>query len=237
MKTNALTFLLARAAVAALLAAGVAVAPAAGQSLNIDVAPLGVGPPHTYAAAGEAGVWNAIPAANNTTTENLIGLDGVPTAADLQQIGGLDLVTVDDPATTGADGMLMDDYLVTFDDGLETCIFLLQMIPGEYEVLIYAWMPAQPAVLSDAFVDQEPGVPHYSVGGAWPGGHQELVTYSRHTLTVGANGNLYLHSGIVPGANELDGAALNGLQVRNLAEIFKDGFEVGDASRWVVTSP
>jgi len=235
MKTNALTFLPAGTAAAALLAAGVSAAPASGQSLNIDIAPPGAGPPHTYAAAGEAGVWNAIPAAHVTTTHDLVGLDGVPTAVDLQQIGGLDLVTVDDPGTTGADGLLMDDYLVTFTEELETCIFLKEMIPGEYEVLIYAWMPAQPAVLSDTSVDQEPGEPHYSVGGAWPGGHGELITYSRHTLTVGADGNLYLHSGIVPGENPANGAALNGLQVRNLAEIFKDGFEVGDASRWVTT--
>ncbi len=223
-------------AAAVLLAASLGAGPAAGQSLNIDISPPGGGPPHAYAAAGEAGVWNSIPAAHNSVTENLVGLDGVPTTADLRQIGGLDLVTVDDPATAGGDGLLMDDYLVTFDLGLETCIFLTEMAPGEYEVLIYAWMPAQPGVLSHTSVDQETGEPHYSVGGTWPGGHAELVTYSRHVLTVAADGELNLHSGIVPDANPLEGAALNGLQVRNLAEIFKDGFEVGDASRWV-TAP
>jgi len=217
---------------AAALLAGLAAGPAAGQSLNIDIGPPGGGPPHTYAAAGEAGVWNSIPAADGSTTSNLLGLDGAPTAADLRQIGGLDLVTVDDPETAGGDDLLMDDYLVTFNPNLETCIFLSDMAPGEYEVLIYARMPAQPGVLSDTFVDQEPGMPHYSVGGAWPGGHQELVTYSRHLATVGADGDLYFHSGIAPGADPADGAALNGFQVRFLPEIFKDGFEVGDASRW-----
>lgn len=219
-------------AAAALLAAGAAAGPAAGQSLNVDIGPPGGGPPHGYAAAGEAGVWNAVPAANDTTTPNLLGLDGVPTTAALRQFGGLELVSVDDPATAGDDGLLMDDYLVTFDDTLETCIFMTGLVPGDYEVLIYARMPIAADVLSDVFVDQEPNVPHYSVGGSWPGGHQELITYSRHLLTVAADGRLDFHSGIVPGAEPADGAALNGLQIRNLAEIFRDGFEIGDASRW-----
>jgi len=222
----------ARVAAAALLGAGLAAGPAAGQSLNVDIGPPGGGPPHTYAAAGEAGVWNAIPAANGSTTSNLVGLDGAPTAAGLQQIGGLELVSVDDPATTGDDGLLMDDYLVTFNDTLETCIFMTGLAPGEYEVLVYARMPIATDVLSDVFVDQEPNVPHYPVGGVWPGGHQELITYSRHSLTVSADGRLDFHSGIVPGADPLAGAALNGFQIRNLAEIFRDGFEIGDASRW-----
>lgn len=220
---------------AILLTTGALAASGAGaQSLNVDFGQSADGPPHTYAAAGVPGVWNSFPAEHNTTTENLLGLDGVPTAAALRQFGGLDTPSADDPDTSGADGLLMDDYLVTFDPDLESCIFMTGLVPGDYEVLIYARMPNRSDVDADVFVDQEAGVPHHSVGGRWPGGHQELVTFSRHLVTVGPDGRLDFHSGIVSGAEPLDGAALNGVQIRNLAEIFKDGFEIGDATRWVV---
>lgn len=224
---------LAVASAGLLLAAFLGAGEAAAQSINVDFGPPGAGPPASYGAAGQAGVWNSIPAAHNTTTFNLLGLGGLPTAANLRQYGGLETVSVTDPDTAGDHGVLMDDYLVTFDSDLETCIFMTGLIPGVYEVLIYARMPNQPSVLSDTFVDQEPGVPHYSVGGPWPGGHQELVTYSRHLLTVGGDGRLDFHSGIVAGADPLEGAAMNGVQFRLiLAEIFRDGFETGDTSNW-----
>ncbi len=227
-----------RTAVAAAraLAAAVAVltAPAAwGQALNIDFGEPGNGPPPTYAAAGLAGTWNSLRADHGTTAFNLLGLDGNPTAVSLKQIGGLDTPTANDPATTGDDSLLMDDYLVTFDAGLESCIFLDHVAAGTYEVLVYARMPDQPAVLSYTSVDQEAGTPHQEVGGPWPGGHLELVTYSRHVAVVGADGNLDLHSGIVPGHDPALGAALNALQIRPLAAvIFEDGFESGDTSGW-----
>jgi hypothetical protein len=66
--------------------------------------------------------------------------------------------------------------------------------------------------------DEEAGNPHYEVGGAWPaGGHQELVTYSRH---LAQPDDVFLrirgHSGIAPGADPALGAALNGIQLRKL---------------------
>lgn len=226
---------LAAASAGLLFAAGLGAGGASGQSINVDFGPPGAGPAPTYGAAGLAGTWNSIPALHNTTTVNLLGLDGLPTAADLRQFGGLETLSVADPDTAGDDGVLMDDYLVTFAADLESCIFMTQMIPGAYEVLIYARMPNQPGVLSETWVDQEPGAPRFEVGGPWPGGHQELVTYSRHLLTVGADGRLDFHSGIAPAGEELDGAALNGVQFRLLAaEIFKDGFESGDTSKWTV---
>jgi hypothetical protein len=102
--------------------------------------------------------------------------------------------------------------------------------PGTYEVLVYARMP-DPAVLSYTSVDQEPGFPHWQVGGAWPGSHAELISYSRHVAVVGALGDLDLHSGIVPGAEPTLGAALNGLQIRRV-DLFADGFESADPGGW-----
>jgi hypothetical protein len=226
---SALMSLLRVLAPAAGLAALSAAGPAAGQSINIDFGEPGAGPPAGYAAAGLPGVWNSLRGDHAVTVANLVGLDGAPTAVSLRQIGGFQTLLADDPDTSGSDGLLMDDYLVTFSAGLESCIYLDNVRPGTYEVLIYARMPAQPLVGSYTSVDQEPGFPHFTVGGVWPGGHQELVTYSRHLAMVGADGNLDLHSGIVPGANAALGAALNGLQIRLLDALFAHGFEASDA--------
>ena len=65
------------------------------------------------------------------------------------------------------------------------------------------------------------------VGGEWPGQHQELIRYSRHAATVGANGQLYMHSGVAPGGSLQNGAAVNGVQIRkivpNPADLSGDG--------------
>lgn len=207
---------------------GISTQTALAQALNIDFGEPGAGPPAAYAAAGSPGVWNSLRGDHGITTPNLLGLDGQPTSASLRQVGGLDTPSVTDPETQGDDSVLMDDYLVTFNAGLESCIFLDGLAPGTYEVFIYARMPAQPGVFAYTSVDQEPGFPHLIVGGAWPGGHQELITYSRHTAVVSVEGSLDLHSGIVPGASAAAGAALNGLQIRPLPDaIFVDGFDGG----------
>ncbi|MEZ5332012.1 MAG: hypothetical protein R2991_08135 [Thermoanaerobaculia bacterium] len=200
------------------------------QAFNIDFGEPENAPLATYGAAGQPGVWNAFRADNGMTTTGLVDVAGRVTSVSLLQIGGTDTPTVEDPATTGDDSLLMDDYLVTFTSSLESCIFLDGVAPGRYEVLIYAWMPNQPAVLSYTNVDQELGNPHYEVGGEWPGGQREATTFSRHWADVGVDGNLDLHSGISPGGNELLGAALNALQIRPV--LFGDGFETGDTGRW-----
>ncbi|MCH9646636.1 MAG: hypothetical protein K0U98_00280 [Deltaproteobacteria bacterium] len=212
--------------------------PATSQSFNLDFGQPGDGPAATYGAAGLAGTWNSFLASHGSTTSNLLGLDGLPTGVSMSQIGGLDTVSDSDPATSGGDALLMDDYLVTFSAGLESCLFFDNLEAGDYEILLYARMPEQPLVFGDTFVDQEVGVPHYSVGGVWPGAHQELITYSRHFATVGVDGNLDMHSGIVPGANPALGAALNGVQLRLLSDpFFADDFETGDTSGWTAAVP
>lgn len=217
--------------------AGVAMAGGGGagaQSLNFDFGLGTSGPAASYAAAGLAGHWNAIPAAHGTTTGGLLDVDGAATGATIRQIGGLALLDEPDPAISGDDALLMDDFLVTYLAALESCIFLEGLQPGTYEVLIYARMP-QTWVGSYTSVDQEPGIPYSVVGGSWQGAHAPLASYSRHVAIVDASGYLYLHSGIVPGANPLEGAALNGLQVR-LAR-FADGFEGGTTAAWSATVP
>ena len=189
-----------------------------GQSFNIAVGPPGNQPSSSYAAAGLPGYWNAFPAYNNTTTYNLIQLDGTTTSVYSWQYGGTQLLNSDDPATSGNDEQLMDHCQVTYTQGLETCLFFYNLQNGDYEVLVYAWMPNQPAVLSNTSSDEEPGNPHIVVGGAWPGHQAQGITYARHFAHVGgANpGLLRTHSGIAPGQNPALGAAYNGVQIRQL---------------------
>jgi hypothetical protein len=189
---------------------------AAAQSFNINIGPSGGPTPSSgYAAAGQAGVWMTLPAFHNTTTFNLVDRAGTTTGVSVWQYGGTQLRATDDPATLGDDDALMDECQVTFTPSLETCLFFNGLENGDYEVLIYACMPAQPTVLSYTSCDEEPGRPHRTVGGAWPGQHQEFVTYSRHSATV-TSGLLRTHSGIVPGQPAANGAALNGIQLRRI---------------------
>ncbi len=210
-------------------------APLCGQSFNVDFGTPEAAPPATYAAAGQAGVWNAFLALHGTTQSALVDIDGNTTTVSMTQVGGFENLTADDPTTTGDDALLLDDYLVTFNSDLESCLFFDGLAAGEYEAWVYAWMPLSPAVEGFTSVDQEVGFPHYQVGGSWVGQHQELLTYSYHTAVVGTDGNLDMHSGIVPGANAALGAALNGVQLRRLG-LFEDGFESGDTDGWDAAS-
>lgn len=185
------------------------------QSFNIAIGPLANQPSSSYAAAGRPGYWNATPAYHNTNTYNLVKLDGTVTGVHIWQYGGTELRNTDDPATTGDDEQLMDHCQVTYTPGLETCVFFYDLINGDYEVLIYAMMPAQPAVKSWASSDEDPGHPHYIVGGAWPGQHQQGITFSRLIAHV-TSGLLRTHSGIVPAQDPALGCAYNGVQIRLL---------------------
>ncbi len=190
---------------------------ARGQSINLDVGPPAAQPPASYAAAGLSGYWNSTTAEQNSYTYDLRTLDGTITPVYVWQYGGTELRNDDDPATTGNDQLLMDHCLITYTPNLETCLFFFNLEPGDYEVLLYAWMPNHPSILSYASCDEEPGRPHSSIGGAWPGGQVQGVTYSRHYATVSdPQFRLRVHSGIVPGADPALGAACNGAQVRKL---------------------
>jgi hypothetical protein len=204
-----------RPIIAALLLA--AAAPAHAQSINVDFGQTDAGPPPSYAGAGRAGHWNSIVAEHGSTTFDLVGIDGVPTTVKVWQFGGLETPWTDDPDLAGDDATLMNDYLITYDESLESCLFFRNLERGSYRVIVYARMPARPDVLSYTSSEEEPGFPHYVVGGAWTGEHELLVSYSVHEVEVTASdGLLRLHSGIVPKEDPLLGAALNGVQIERI---------------------
>lgn len=201
------------------------------QSFNLDIGQPGVGPPSTYGgAANQPGMWLSLPCTQGVTVFNLVDISGNVTNARLSQIGGTQTLLVNDPDLTGDDATLMNDFLITHTT-VENCLFFNDMEPGDYEVFIYARMPAQQNVFGYTSVDQQPGTPHVQVGGAWPGHHQEFISYSHHTAVVADSGpsagKLYMHAGVAPGGSLQDGAALNGVQIRkvvpNPADINNDG--------------
>ena len=206
----------------AAMLAGAAAAAAAGQSFNIDFGQPGQGPPATYAAAGQPGVWLSIPATQGAWYMNLVNVAGAATAARLYQIGGTETLNIQDPALSGDDATLMNDFLATHTS-TENCLFFYDLEPGSYEVIVYARMPAQPNVLSETHVDEEPGSPHFLVGGPWPGHHELLVSYSQHVAEVAASGpdagQLRAHSGVPAGGSYQIGAALNAIQIHKIEPV------------------
>jgi hypothetical protein len=186
--------------------------PALAQSVNVDFgAPQGA-PSASYAAAGTAGAWNVVGVLPPAQRAPLVGLDGVPVAAEIYMIGGTSLLSFDDPQTAGDDAALLDDMLLGFNNPLDVCIFFEDLENGDYEVLIYAMTPGDPDLESRVRVDF--GTPEIVfVGGEWPGFHKVGVTYSRHTVSV-TDGKIGLHSGL-PNGNIQSG--INGIQLRPLS--------------------
>ncbi|MDX2200444.1 MAG: hypothetical protein SF069_15930 [Phycisphaerae bacterium] len=214
--------------------------PLLAQSLNIAIGPPTISPSSSYGGAGRPGVWNAIQALHASSAFGIVDVDGNATSVRIRQIGGMISRSTNDPGTSGDDEKLMDHCMVTTNPTLETCIFIDFLEPGEYEAIVYAMMPAQPGVRAYVSSDEEPGFPRIIVGGAWPGQHQELITYSRHHCIVGPTGLLRLHSGIVPGDPAALGAAMNGFQIRKLpplliGDLNCDGVvSVGDIAGFVL---
>jgi hypothetical protein len=183
-------------------------APASAQSLNVSFT-AGSGPSSGYAAAGGAGVWNAVTGVAGPSY-NLVGIDGSPSGVAMTQSPTTTLITATDASVSGDDATLLDHGLVT--TGAETCLSFNGFQPGSYEVLIYAWLPGQPTVKSRTRQDEAPMT--IDVGGAWTGAHVAGVTYARYVVDVGSDGILPAHSGLAPSAPS---AALNGVQIRPLA--------------------
>ncbi len=186
-------------------------------------------PSAAYAAAGEAGTWNAV-AGTAGPTYTLVATDGSPTTVTVSQSPTTTVIMATDPAVSGDDAALLDHGLVT--TGAETCLFFKGVPQGTYEVLIYAWLPNQPSVLSRTRQDSAPST--IDVGGAWPGAHAEGTTYARYVVTVGTDGMLPAHSGLAPGA---PAAALNGVQIRPLPAGAPDAAPIADPDAGTSSTP
>src|SRR5207237_4531473 len=89
------------------------------------------------------------------------------------------------------------------------CTWVERLRSGTYQVILYAMTPDDPTRLSRVRGDSGSPGPTM-VGGAWPGGHVQGITYGSFTVSVLADGTIGLHSGEA-GANIQSG--INGFQL------------------------
>ena len=196
--------------------------PAFGQSFNVDFGTGSVTPADTYPAVAQQGYWNEVGVLPSLQRQPLSHLWGAPSAASIYMIGGTDLLVSDDPLTSGDDEALMDDMLIGWNDPVDVCIWFENLENAEYAVIIYAMTPNDPSLQCRVRVDFGSPGPQM-VGGAWPGFHQDLVTYGLHEVMV-TDGTIGLHSGLW---NGLIQSGINGIQIIKLSGT---GVEKGTAS-------
>jgi hypothetical protein len=196
---------------AGLVAVGVAGTNALGQSVNIRFGAAPTTPSSSYGAAGLPGVWNSFPATGSYVYYPLVGLAGTPIAAQYYQSGSQSILSYNNPLTTGDDERLMDSMYLSNNTPSDGCFWVAGLIPGPYEVTIYAMTPNDPTLMTRTRVDNgSPG--QVMVGGTWPGHHQQGVTYSRFTVTT-TDGTIGFHDGL---AGTPIQSGMNGAQLRFL---------------------
>jgi hypothetical protein len=202
------------------------------QSLNVEFGNAGSTPAATYAAAGLAGTWNTVGVLPTGQRQALVGLDGAATPAKIYMNGGnsVTMLNVNDPGTSGEDQALMDDMLICQCNPVDMCLWVENLTNGEYEVTTYAMTPSEPTRFCPVRVDNGTPGPT-NVGGVWPGAHQELTTFSRHTVTV-TNGVVAFHSGTYNGFFQ---AGMNGFQLRMIPAVGVDAIDLGPSSIRSVT--
>src|SRR5258706_3686333 len=193
------------------IAASVACAtPLSAQSFNLDFGEATATPSSSYAAAGLPGYWNGI-RADGWVDYVLMDLSGTLTTVHFQQSGAVGPILETDPSVSGDDALLMNDGLITYTYGVDSCFYFNGLQPGVYELITYAWRPNHPALMASSHVDNTPGVE--ISGGAWPGAHVHGVTYAREIVTVTASGFMGPHSGLAAGSAPVVGAVCNGIQL------------------------
>lgn len=206
---------------AALLAASLLSDASLAQSFNLDIGAAGTpAPSATYAGAGQAGTWNAVALPHTTPSQSpqvfdemLVDLAGNPTSVGVHQFGGMSWIANSEAGLTGDDAALLGDALMTFNPGLDSCLYLTGLENGTYEVIAYMYLPGEPSAVHKSLYDFTAGV--QTTTGSWSGQHVEGVTYTRATVNV-FNGFMGPHMGIGAGGSSLLGGAVNGLQLRKL---------------------
>ena len=197
-----------------LVACFVVVAGAAvglGQSMNIRFGSAATTPSAGYGGAGQAGVWNAFEVLADFERTPVVNLQGTPLAARVYQYGPSQMLTFDNPGTSGDDEKLMDSMVLSMNDPVDACYWVEGMMNGTYEVTLYAMTPDDPTRRCRTRVDNSSPGPT-QVGGAWPGQHQQGITFSKFTVTI-SGGVIGWHSGLYNGFFQ---SGLNGTQIKLL---------------------
>ena len=183
--------------------------PALAQSINVDFGNSDSIPSYTYAAVGSPGAWNAFSSLPTNQLFPLVNLHGYTIPAQIYNNGATDLLTQSIPGATGGDAALMNDMILSYNNPVDACIWVQNLLAGTYSVIIYAMTPNDPSLMSRVRVDNATTGPTM-VGGAWPGHHVEGITYATFSVTVPAGGTIALHSGLYGGNIQ---SGMNGFQL------------------------
>src|ERR1700733_616525 len=173
---------------------------ASAQSFNIAFG-NGTAPSSDYSAAGEAGTWNRIlgacnPDNDDCTTYPLVDLDGSATSVTMEQGVITGVLAGTDTSVSGDDSLLLNNGI--FDNtefGNNICTHFAGLTPGNYQMIMYAWTPSQPTVKTLTIQDN-PAVMS-EVGGAWPGHHEEGITFATYIVPVASGETIISHAGLV----------------------------------------
>lgn len=184
---------------------------ASAQSINIRFGAAASAPSATYAAAGEAGVWNTFQVPPAAVRQPLVDLTGAPVGAQFYQIGNASILSYDNPNTSGEDEKLLDSMILSTNSPTDGCFWVEGLTLGTYEVTIYAMTPDNAALQNRTRVDNGSPGP-VMVGGAWPGHHQAGVTFARFTVTT-YDGVIAFHDGLAGSALQ---SGMNGVQLEYL---------------------
>lgn len=146
------------------------------QGFNVDCGPAGTPPSPAYGAgAGQPGVWNEVTAFTNRF---LTHLDGTPSTVQVVSVnqpeGGCD-----DPATSGDDAALLDDYIEGFFSGAS--FEVSGLVPGIYDVYAYGYSSCAPGFngFATGFKNSWDAIQQPIVGSTWTGAHQQGVTFAK----------------------------------------------------------
>jgi hypothetical protein len=152
-------------------------------------------------------------------------LTGATTTVHFAQAGAAGLIAANDPTLSGDNALLLNDGLITYTYGVDSCFYFYGLQPGTYELITYAWRPDHPTEMAFSHVDNTPGTE--VSGGVWTGHHVHGVTYAREIVTVDSSGFMGPHSGLDASADPAVGAVANGMQLRRIDQhtpyCFRDG--------------
>jgi hypothetical protein len=166
------------------LAGLLACAPqAAAQSINVDVDNFFGTPSNGFAAAGQAGMWNFVPATSTGTS--LFNVSGAPTAVTIARTSGPSGTTAfPNITTTGDDRALLDDAQ---DPGSLSVWTISNLVGGNYTVYTYGWAPDDVTYRTGISVN---GSSTTLVGGNFSGSYVAGVTHAVNNVTVAAGGSI-----------------------------------------------
>ena len=171
------------------LALAILVAPAAAQSINVDIGTTFASPSNAYgAAAAQPGTWNQINPSGGVGSPNaLVNISGAATAATVEfNKPGNGEFSFDNLLTSGDDEALLDDFHDVGSSATSKVKYIFRNLQaGTYDVYVYAWAPDFPfTYISNVEVILGSNGIQTCGGNDWTGAHVLGETYVTDSRTI-----------------------------------------------------